>query len=99
MTNINRNDIPFICSVLIREKEVRKPMDREKFFKALGENIKHYREEKSIKLVELSEKTQINIKYLKKIESGKAFGMRYSQLIKIALTLKVQPYILFWNCK
>lgn len=65
-----------------------------KVFKTVGENIKNVREEKGMTLEEISVKTGIREKYLKKIEKGEAFGFTATQLMKIACALKVKPHVL-----
>lgn len=58
--------------------------------KTIGENIQKIRAEKNISLELLSEKTGISKKYLKKIETGKAIGIKTSHFILIAEALSVQ---------
>ena len=65
--------------------------------KILGKNIKEQREKRKITLNELSNKTSISIKYLKKIELGTAAGIRISHILSIAFAMNIEPYIIFEN--
>ena len=58
----------------------------------LGKRIKEQREKRQITIKELSEKTGIRAEYLKKIENGKATGIRFSHIFIIAHALKTKAY-------
>lgn len=62
----------------------------------LGESINREREGKQISIKVLSEKTGIRAEYLKKIESGKAYGVLLDKhLLKIAKALNVKMSEMF----
>ena len=62
----------------------------------LGKRIQDIREEKGITVEELSEKTGIRKEYIKKIESGKAYGVTLDKhLFKISNALKIKLSTLF----
>ncbi len=64
--------------------------------KKLGQNIKYLRENRSISIKELSEKTEIRKEYLMKIENGNAYGvMLNTHLVKIAKAINVKLSELF----
>ena len=62
----------------------------------LGQNIKQLRESKNMTLNELSQKTKISLNYLKKIESGNAYGVKIlTHLAKIASALDLKLHEIF----
>jgi len=62
----------------------------------LGQNIQRIRNEKQITIKELSNITQIRVEYLRKIESGKAYGVLLDKhLLKIAMGLNIKIKELF----
>lgn len=63
----------------------------------LGKNIQKIRTKKKITIKELSKKTEINEKYLKKIEQGTAIRISTKHLFKIATVLKAKPSELVIN--
>jgi len=67
----------------------------------LGKHIRKLREERKFTIEDISSKTNIAIRYLKKIEKGQAKGVRvFAHLAKIAGALNVELYQLidFWFC-
>lgn len=62
--------------------------------KILGQNIKENREKRGMTLEEVSQKTDIRLSYLKKIENGKAIGVSTMHIFMIAEALDVMPHIL-----
>lgn len=62
--------------------------------KILGQNIKDNREKRGMTLEEVSQKTDIRLSYLKKIENGKAVGVSTMHVFMIAEALDVMPHIL-----
>lgn len=65
-------------------------------FKQLGRHIQKLREERSISIKELSNKTGIRKEYLKKIEDGKAYGVLLNKhLVKNAKAMRVKLSELF----
>ena len=66
-------------------------------FKILGKNIKFYREKANISFSELSNKTGINEKYLKKIEDGEAKRLGTFKVVKIMYVLNLSPEEIFYN--
>lgn len=69
-------------------------MNREVFFKELGNRIKYYRLAQKMTIEELSKKCNIKKDYIRKIEKGKAYGLKATQFIKIAYSLNIRPNIL-----
>lgn len=68
----------------------------EKYLKLIGKQIKNTRKEKRMKLQDLSGLTGIRAEYLKKIEEGKATGMRICKHLSVtAKALNVKLYNLF----
>lgn len=65
-----------------------------KIFINLGKTVKSLREEKGLSLNELSEKSGINIRYLKTIEQGNATGVSIQKVICIAESLGLKPHYL-----
>lgn len=65
--------------------------------KTLGENIQKTRTTQNITLEQLSQKTEISINYLKKIEQGTAIGISATQLFKLAKALQKSPGLLLKN--
>lgn len=64
----------------------------------LGNNIKKLREEKNITIREMSDKTGIRKEYLKKIESGEAYGVcleKHMSAIAHALNVKLSELFNF----
>lgn len=59
--------------------------------KILGKNIQTARCNNKISLKELSNKTQIRLQYLRKIEKGVAIGISTGHIFKIAEALKIKP--------
>jgi cytoskeletal protein RodZ len=60
-------------------------------FKKLGLHIKNLREDRNIKIDELSARTGIRKEYLEKIEKGLAFGVLIERhLVKIAKTFNIE---------
>jgi len=72
-------------------------MDKHKKFKKFGINVQNIRKKQQMTLEELSNKTGISINYLRRIESGNAGGIRISQVLKIAFSMNIEPYMLFEN--
>lgn len=73
--------------------QVENPVEK---FVHLGKNITKFREEKNITINELSEKTGINLKYLKRIENGEALNISLSKhLFKIENALNINLSELF----
>ena len=67
-----------------------------KHHKLLGNQIKKLRKERDLTIEELSQRTQIRLEYLRKIEAGKAVGVRLvKHIFKIAEELNVTLYKLF----
>ena len=65
-------------------------------FKTFGKHIKKLREERSITIEELSEKTGIRKEYLLKIENGTAYGVKIEKhFFRIAKGLKISFSVLF----
>ena len=62
--------------------------------KNLGSNVQKIRQSKNISIKELSEKTGIREKYLKKIEKGEAMGITTSKIFLIAYALSVRVCLL-----
>lgn len=62
--------------------------------KNLGSNVQKIRQSKNISIKELSEKTGIREKYLKKIEKGEAMGITTSKIFLIADALSVRVSLL-----
>lgn len=76
--------------------QVENPANSMKKFVHLGKNIKKFREEKNITINELSEKTGIDLKYLKRIENGEALNISLSKhLFKIENALDINLSELF----
>lgn len=72
------------------------PANSMKKFVRLGKNITKFRKEKNITINELSEKTGINLKYLKRIENGEALNISLSKhLFKIENALDIKLSELF----
>lgn len=66
-----------------------------KFIK-FGENLKKIREKRNISIKELSEKTGIRKEYLKNIEKGIAYGVKFEKhIVKIAKAMNTTLYELF----
>ena len=65
--------------------------EKEIFIK-FGQNIRALREERSMTILELSKITGVRTQYLKKIESGKAYGMSSSYILIFAKAFKIKPY-------
>ena len=65
--------------------------EKEVFIK-FGQNIKKFREERSMTLQELSKITGVRIQYLKKIEAGKAYGMSCDYIFIFAEAFKIKPH-------
>ena len=63
-----------------------------KIFKILGNNIKSIRLKNGYSIKKLSEKSGIRKKYLKKIEEGKAVGIKISHIFILSEALNVLPY-------
>ncbi|MCR5261676.1 MAG: helix-turn-helix domain-containing protein [Candidatus Gastranaerophilales bacterium] len=67
-----------------------------KEFENLGKNLQKMRENKKISLSEMSDMTGIRKEYLRKIEKGIAYGVRFERhLIKIADALNIDIFKLF----
>lgn len=65
-------------------------------FEKLGIRIKEFRENRNLTIKELSQKTGIRTEYLRKIESGKAFGILFEKhIVKIAKGMNVKISELF----
>lgn len=67
-------------------------MNEEEMFKNFGENVRKQREKENITLEELSKKTKIRKQYLKKIENGKATGIKVSHIFIIAHAININEY-------
>lgn len=67
-------------------------MNTEEILKKFGENVRRQREKQNLTLKELSKKTKIREYYLKKIEDGKASGIKCSHLMILACALNVKAY-------
>ena len=65
-----------------------------KLIKILGNNVQKIRISKNISIKEMSEKTGIREKYLKKIEKGEAIGITTSKIFLIADALSVKVSLL-----
>lgn len=65
-----------------------------KILKILGNNVQKIRLSKNISIKEMSEKTGIREKYLKKIEKGEAIGITTSKIFLIAYALSVRVSLL-----
>lgn len=65
-----------------------------RLIKILGKNIQKIRISKNISIKEMSEKTGIREKYLKKIEKGEAIGITTSKIFLIANALSVKVSLL-----
>ncbi len=65
-----------------------------KLVKLFGENVQRIRLEKGISIKELSEKTGIREKYLKRIEKGEALGLTTLHVFILAEALLVKPHLL-----
>ena len=65
-----------------------------RLIKILGKNIQKIRISKNISIKEMSEKTGIREKYLKKIEKGEAIGITTSKIFLIADALSVKVSLL-----
>ena len=65
-----------------------------KILKILGNNVQKIRLKKNISIKEMSEKTGIREKYLKKIEKGEAMGITTSKIFLIAEALSVRVSLL-----
>ena len=65
-----------------------------KILKILGNNVQKIRLSKNISIKEMSEKTSIREKYLKKIEKGEAMGITTSKIFLIAEALSVRVSLL-----
>ena len=63
-----------------------------KIFKILGNNIKNIRLKNGYSIKKLSKKSGIRKKYLKKIEEGKAVGIKISHIFILAEALNVLPH-------
>lgn len=60
-------------------------------FIVLGKRIKELRESQNLSLKEFSEKSGLNIEYIKKIESGTAYGIGFQKhMLKIAFSLNTE---------
>ena len=66
--------------------------------KVLGQNVKRYMKEKSIDFNELSKRTGIRKRYLKKITEGNCSGIMISQIFFLAKGLKINPHELVEGC-
>lgn len=65
-------------------------LNEAELYKAIGSNIKYYREQAGLTQIQLSEQLQISISYLSKIEaSGCSKSLSISVLNHIANTLNV----------
>lgn len=69
-------------------------MEKEKVLKIFGQNLRYYREKANTTIKELSEKSKIRKEYIEKIETGKAFGMSLSHVLRLSNALKIKPHIL-----
>ena len=69
-------------------------MDTNEVLKIFGQNLHKARINAKLSLKELSEMTQINEKYLKRIEEGTAFGLPVSYVFILSQALKTKAYIL-----
>lgn len=67
-------------------------MNEEQMFKNFGEKIRKQREKENITLEELSKKTKMSKQYLKKIESGKATGIRLSHIMTLAQAINIEEH-------
>ena len=65
-----------------------------RLIKNLGNNVQKIRLSKNISIKEMSEKTGIREKYLKKIEKGEAMGITTSKIFLIAEALSVKVSLL-----
>ncbi len=65
-----------------------------RLIKNLGNNVQKIRLSKNISIKEMSEKTGIREKYLKKIEKGEAMGITTSKIFLIADALSVKVSLL-----
>lgn len=70
-----------------------------KIFINLGKTVKSLREEKGLSLNELSEKSGININYLKVIEQGNATGITITKIIRLAESFDIKPHSLLDKIK
>lgn len=57
-----------------------------------GQNIKEFRKKRNMTIDELSEKTNINKRYLQKIEKGMAYGLKTSHIFIFANAFNIKPH-------
>ena len=67
-------------------------LTEEEFFKKFGENIREFREERNMKLEDLSIITGIRAQYLKRIELGTAKRLNVSHIFIFAEAFKIKPH-------
>ncbi len=72
-------------------------MNKQEIFKIFGENLQRKREGRNISLQELSNKTKINIRYLKRIENGTAVGLLVSHVFILSQALNIDACELCQN--
>ena len=65
--------------------------DKEIFIK-FGQNIQQLRKERNMTIQELSKLTGIRTQYLRKIESGKAYGMGAECIFIFADAFNIKPH-------
>lgn len=66
-------------------------MNKEKLLKIFGSNIKKFRKERKISIKELAELTGFSEAYLKRIEEGKAYGIKTSSIFVFAKAFNLKP--------
>lgn len=78
---------------LEEQRKVIKMLDEEflKVLKIFGENVRKNRKKANMTIKELSEKTSISERYLKRIEHGDYTGISTSHIFKLAKGLGVTP--------
>lgn len=70
-------------------------MTKQEIFELFGQNITKLRKQNNMSLEELSEKTNISIKYLSCIENATARRIRFDHIIFISKALNVAIHNLF----
>lgn len=67
-------------------------LKKEEFYRNFGENIRKFREERNMRIEELSVITGIRKEYLKKIEAGKACKLNSGYIFIFAKAFKIKPH-------
>lgn len=69
-------------------------------FNTISHNIKYYRQNQNMSQEELAEKSDLNISYIKQLESGKIFkNLSLTTLLKLSKALNININKLFYKIK